>query len=215
MGVFSQAAEAVSSDYYDVFKLSGKRTAVIMCDVVGKGVPASLLMVMIRTMIRLIAPSAKDSDHLLRIINKGLRTKIGVDQYATMGVLIINEEEKTLSYSNAAHAPLLHYSMDDKLFSQIDAPGLPIGVEANEKYAKVNLTPGRGDLYILYTDGVLEARNESGEVYSLEKMESVIIRNINRTAEEIADAVSADIQEFTGSVKKVDDQTFLILQLRN
>ncbi len=212
VGVFSKAAETVSSDYYDVFRLSGDKSAVILCDVVGKGVPASLLMVMIRTMIRLVAPSAKSSDHMLRIINKGLRRKIGVEQYATMGVLLIHEDRKEVEYSNAAHSPLLYYSAADKEFRQIDTPGLPIGVEPDEKYAEILLKPSTGDLFILYTDGIMECRNEAGETYPLERLQSVIVSNLKLSADKITDAVEKDIENFIGKGERVDDQTLLIIK---
>lgn len=212
IGVFSQAAETVSSDYYDVFKLSKDKTAVVICDVVGKGVPASLLMVMIRTMIRLVASSAKDSDHLLRIINKGLRKKIGVDQYATMGVLFIGEKNRKITYSNAAHSPLLYFNAMENQFRQIDTPGLPIGVEPDEKYSKEVIIPSKGDLLIIYTDGVMEARNKQGKIYSLKRLQTVISGNADNSADKITEAVLQDITAFTGTAKKIDDQTLLILK---
>ena len=211
-GVFSRAADKVSSDYYDVFKLGKKKSAVVLCDVVGKGVPASLLMVMIRTMIRMVAPSAKSSDHMLRIINKGLRKKIGVEQYATMSVLLIDEENRTVGYSNAAHSPLLYYNSTSGEFSEIDTPGLPIGVEPDEKYAKKSLKPSKNDLFILYTDGVSEGRNEKGESYTVERMKEVIKNNARLPAEKIAESVLKDINVFTGSGQKTDDQTLLIIK---
>ncbi len=211
-GVFSRAAEAVSSDYYDVFKLGKRKSAVILCDVVGKGVPASLLMVMIRTMIRMVAPSAKSSDHMLRIINKGLRRKIGVEQYATMSVLLINEDGRKVEYSNAAHSPMLFYNSKAEEFVQIDTPGLPIGVEPDESYDRKILEPEKEDLFILYTDGVTESRNNNGESYSVERMKEVIKRNSDLSAEEIAASVLKDITGFIGSSEKVDDQTLLIIK---
>lgn len=212
IGAATKAAEMVSSDYYDIFKLSGQRTAVILCDVVGKGIPAALLMVMIRTMIRLVAPSAKESDHLLRIINKGLRKKIGIDQYATIGVLFIDEKTGSISYSNAAHVPLIYYEHLSQKFTQIDTPGLPIGVEPNENYAKKIFTPSDGDLLILYTDGIIDVRNESGKAYSLNRLKSVITQSSSLSSGQITDAVFQDIRKFRGKAKPVDDQTILILK---
>ncbi len=212
IGVFSRAAETVSSDYYDVFKLGKGKTAVILCDVVGKGVPASLLMVMIRTMIRMVAPSAKSSDHMLRIINKGLRKKIGVEQYATMGVLLLDEKTREIEYSNAAHSPLLYFDSQKKEFIQIDTPGLPIGVEPDETYSRKKLKPAKGDLFILYTDGVLDSQNEKGENYSLDRMKEIILSSADFPAEMITDAVLKDITDFIGNAEKIDDQTLLVIK---
>ena len=211
-GVFSRAAEAVSSDYYDVFKLGRGKSAVILCDVVGKGVPASLLMVMIRTMIRMVAPSAKSSDHMLRIINKGLRKKIGVEQYATMSVILIDEQNRRVEYSNAAHSPMLFYNSKAGEFVQIDTPGLPIGVEPDESYARKILEPEKDDLFILYTDGITESRNSKGESYSVERMKEVIKNNSGLSAEEITDTVLKDITGFIGDSENIDDQTLLIIK---
>ena len=149
---------------------------------------------------------------MLRIINKGLRKKIGVEQYATMSVLLIDGNGRNVEYSNAAHSPLLYYNSKSREFVQIDTPGLPIGVEPDESYNREILEPGKNDLFILYTDGVTESRNENGESYSVERMKEVIKDNSDLSAEDITESVLNDITGFIGNSDKVDDQTLLIIK---
>lgn len=97
VSAYSHAAKGVSGDYYDVFRLSGDKIAVLICDVVGKGVPAALLMVMIRTIIRLVSSSKRNAEQILTILNKGITNRVEVDQFATMSIIIFHEKQVKLS----------------------------------------------------------------------------------------------------------------------
>ena len=154
IGVHSEAARAMSGDYYDIYRLDKDRIALIICDVVGKGVPASLLMVMIRTVIRFISSPKRDAEDILNVLNKGIIKRIGTDQYATLSVTVLNEVSGEVSFSNAGHSPLLHFSQKEGLFVEIDTQGLPVGVEVKESYIKEVLKAKKDDIFVLYTDGL-------------------------------------------------------------
>ncbi|MCK5197381.1 MAG: SpoIIE family protein phosphatase, partial [Spirochaetales bacterium] len=154
---FTEAARGVSGDYYDFFRLDKNKSAIIICDVVGKGVPASLLMIMIRTIIRLAASPKRNAAQILTILNRAIIGRTDADQFATMSFIIYDESTKEVAYSNAAHAPLLHYQSRSRSFLEIDTPGLPIGIEGTEIYAQKVVTLDKEDILALYTDGITEA----------------------------------------------------------
>jgi len=104
---FTEAARGVSGDYYDFFRLDKDKSAIIICDVVGKGVPASLLMIMIRTIIRLAASPNRDAAQILTILNKAIIGRTEADQFATMSFIIYDELKKEIAYANAAHACII------------------------------------------------------------------------------------------------------------
>ncbi|MDA3940172.1 MAG: SpoIIE family protein phosphatase [Spirochaetia bacterium] len=212
IGIYSEAARAMSGDYYDIYRLDKNKIALVICDVVGKGVPASLLMVMIRTIIRFISSPKRGADQILNVLNKGLTRRIGTDQYATLSLSVIDEDSGMIDFSNAGHSPMLYYNNKEGVFSSIDTKGLPVGVETEEIYVKKSIKLESNDIVILYTDGLPETRGEDGSLYSLDTLQKLIIKNKAKPVEKIVDIVENDIRQFKGSQDLVDDQTLLIVK---
>ena len=212
IGVHTEAARAMSGDYYDIYKLDTSRMALVICDVVGKGVPASLLMVMIRTVIRFISSPKRGAEDILNVLNKGLTKRLGTDQYATLSITVIDEESGQVDFSNAGHSPMLYFNNKKSVFSSVDTIGLPVGVEAREVYAKKTLMLEKDDIIVLYTDGLPETRGEAGGLYSLETLKNLIVENKDKAVGKIIDIIETDIKQFKGSLDLMDDQTLIILK---
>ncbi|MDA3941596.1 MAG: SpoIIE family protein phosphatase [Spirochaetia bacterium] len=209
---FSEAARGVSGDYYDFFRLDKDKSAIIICDVVGKGVPASLLMIMIRTIIRLAASPSRNAAEILTILNKAIIGRTEADQFATMSFLIYDEAKKEIEYSNAAHAPLLLYKNKTSSFSEIDTPGLPIGIESTVRYEQKIVTLEKDDILTLYTDGITEARNSLNKEYSQFSLQRIVKNESRLTPGKIIDSLRMDLKTFVGETRQHDDQTMLILK---
>ena len=212
IGVHTEAARAMSGDYYDIYRLDKNRIALIICDVVGKGVPASLLMVMIRTAIRFISSPKRDTGDILNMLNRGITRRIGTDQYATLSVTILNEKSNQISFSNAGHSPLLHFNQREGAFVQIDTNGLPVGVEANETYNHKEIKVNKDDILVLYTDGLPETKGENESLYTLDRLKKIIGDSSKKSAEEIVNTVENDIKLFKGSLDLEDDQTLIVIK---
>ncbi len=209
---FTEAARGVSGDYYDFFRLDKNKTAIVICDVVGKGVPASLLMIMIRTIIRLAASPSRNAAQILTILNRAIIERTDADQFATISFIIYDESTKEVAYSNAAHAPLLHYQSRSRSFLEIDTPGLPIGIESTETYAQKVITLEKNDILALYTDGITEARNIVNKEYSQYSLQRVLKIDARLTPEKIITSVRSDLNSFVGGSRQHDDQTLLIMK---
>ncbi len=212
IGVYTESARAMSGDYYDIYRLNNNKIALVICDVVGKGVPASLLMVMIRTVIRFISSPKRDAEDILNVLNKGLTRRIGTEQYATLSVTVINEESDLISFSNAGHSPLLHFNQKEGDFVQIDTNGLPVGVEVNETYNKKEIKVNKDDIFVLYTDGLPETKGGDGSLYTLDRLKKLIGDNNDKSADEIVNIVEGDIRLFKGSQDLDDDQTLIVVK---
>ncbi|OQY37895.1 MAG: hypothetical protein B6229_07285 [Spirochaetaceae bacterium 4572_7] len=119
-GAFTLAAKGVSGDYYDFFQMNKTTIGATVCDVAGKGVPASLVMVMIRTILRLVASPKRGAAETLTLLNKSISGKIDIDRYATMGYFKIDLKNMKLNFSNAAHHPIQIYRQKSKKFYAID-----------------------------------------------------------------------------------------------
>ena len=209
---FTEAARGVSGDYYDFFRLDKNKSAIIICDVVGKGVPASLLMIMIRTIIRLAASPKRNAAQILTILNRAIIGRTDADQFATMSFIIYDESTKEVAYSNAAHAPLLHYQSRSRSFIEVDTPGLPIGIEGTEIYAQKVVTLDKEDILALYTDGITEARNIRNKEYSQYSLQRVLRNDAHLTPEKLIASVRSDLNSFVGDSRQHDDQTLLIMK---
>ncbi len=213
IGVHTEAARAMSGDYYDIYRLDKNKIALVICDVVGKGVPASLLMVMIRTVIRFISSPKRGSEDILNVLNKGLTRRIGTDQYATLSITVIDEDLGQVDFSNAGHSPMLYFNNKDGVFSPVDTQGLPVGVEAKETYIKKTFKLEKNDILVLYTDGLPETRGAGGGLYSIETLKKLIIDNKEKSVEKIVDIVENDIKQFKGALDLIDDQTLIIVKV--
>ncbi len=211
---FSRAAKGVSGDYYDVFRLTSDKIAVLICDVVGKGVPAALLMVMIRTIVRLVSSPKRNAEQILTILNRGITNRVEVDQFATMSIIVFHEKTGEIEYANAAHSPLLHYQKRLRKFAEVDAPGLPIGIESREVYSQKTFKTEKGDILLFYTDGITEARNAKHDEYSSFSLQRVIKNNADASAAKLVDLVKTDLDDFVGLTAQHDDQTIIIIKTK-
>ncbi|MBU1076110.1 MAG: SpoIIE family protein phosphatase [Spirochaetes bacterium] len=210
---YNKAAKGVGGDYYDFMNFDNENLAAVMADVAGKGVPAALVMVMIRTTLHnILKPNLKPSS-ILNYLNKFLSVESTKDRYATMYYFLLNVKTKKLIYSNAAHGPMLLYRQIEDKFHLLDTEGLPVGISEDQKYNQGEVTLKTGDIIMLYTDGITEAMNEKRDQFSLDKVKKIIQNNKNKSAEDIGKSITKEIDEFVGEAEQHDDQTLILLKI--
>jgi len=210
---FSIPAKGVGGDYFDYIKFGPNKLGIIIADVSGKGVPAALIMVMIRSITRTIASLSKDANQVLAQLNNSLSGDIVEDRYATAFYCALDAEKRILNYSNAGHGPLLLFRSKTKEFELLDTEGMPVGIMPDVEYGQDFIILDKGDIGVLYTDGITEAMNEAHDLYGLERLQNVIYKNHELSAKEIADAVLADVNEFVGTAPQHDDETMIIFKI--
>ncbi len=214
IGIWSNPSKGVSGDYFDIIPLDDAgKFAVIICDVAGKGIPAALVMVMIRTITHLVAIGMHDASRVMRAINQGVSERISVERFATMSYFIYNPDNRQIEYSNAAHHPMIIYNNDAGTIEKFDSEGLPIGLESTSSYPSVKRQFGPGDTLMLYTDGIIEALNQSGVQYEEKRLKKVFKENCHLSAPEVADVITQDVLNFVGDAKQHDDQTLIIMKI--
>jgi serine phosphatase RsbU (regulator of sigma subunit) len=212
VAAFSDAAKGVSGDYYDVFDLGKGKTALVICDVSGKGVPASLLMIMFRTIIRSISSPEKRSDQIMAELNRAVTGRMGADRFATISIIILDTEKRTVSYSNGAHHPLYILRGESRKYRMFDTDGLPLGIDINASFGHKKIRVRNNDYLILFTDGLPEARNPEGEELGTDRLLRFIARHADQSPRELARRVKDFIEDFTSGAKH-DDQTFVTLKV--
>ncbi|MBN1495758.1 MAG: SpoIIE family protein phosphatase [Spirochaetes bacterium] len=210
---YTRAARGVGGDYFDYIDMDDNRVCALISDVSGKGVPASLVMVMIRTVFTsYISRPNVDCASVVRAINEAMNAEMAIDKFATLFFLIYDRANEELAFSNAGHGPLFCYraSMNSCTIAKLD--GVPIGIEEDFEYkqARVKLHPG--DMVILYTDGVTEMRSEEGEEFGVQRLNMLIVDNHHLNAEEFVDLMVDELEKFRGQEPPHDDTTLLVLK---
>ncbi|MGI9256762.1 MAG: PP2C family protein-serine/threonine phosphatase [Salinispira sp.] len=214
IGIWNNPSKRVSGDYFDIIPLDDAgKFAVIICDVAGKGIPAALVMVMIRTITHLVAIGMHNTSRVMRVINQGISERISVERFATMSYFIYNPDNRQIEYSNAAHHPMVIYNNEAGTIEEFDSEGLPIGLESTSSYPSVKRQFGPGDTLMLYTDGIIEALNQSGVQYEEKRLKKVFKENCHLSAPDVADAIKQDVLNFVGNAEQHDDQTLIIMKI--
>ncbi|GEM_PF-4498803 len=210
--VYSEPARYVSGDYYDFIKLRSGRIAFLICDVAGKGVAAGLVMTVIRTIVHLIANQEWKTSSIMKMINRGI-LDIGGDHFATAMFLVYDPETGELEYSNAAHLPAVLFKSSSSDIIYLDTEGLPFGIDRKSDYKSSAIHLDRGDILLLYTDGINETMNPRREQYGRERISDLLIDNSALTAGDISSILAGSLKNFSGEAPQHDDQTFVILKI--
>jgi len=212
LAVYTLPAKGVSGDYYDVLRVEKDKLAMAVCDVAGKGIPAAMVMVMIRSILHLIVSPQRDAAATLNLINHGITGRIDLDHFATIGFLVYDQATREILYSNAAHLPLLVYKQSTGTTFKVDAGGLPIGIEKGTHYEQKRFRVEKGDCVLMFTDGILEAMNPAGQQYGLGGLRHVVERCAVLPAAELVNAIREDLGRFVGGARQHDDQTLLVMK---
>jgi sigma-B regulation protein RsbU (phosphoserine phosphatase) len=206
-------AQQVSGDYFDYISLPGNRLAVVVADVAGKGMSAALLMAHLASATRICLASSPKLTDAVRNLNGLLLNSMMDDRFITFVVAVLDMEQFRLSVINAGHLPpLLRRSRRNPVQIEevaADAAGLPLGVH-DCPYRQVETTLEPGDTLLLYTDGVTEARNISGELYGMERLRAAMVEAPG-DAEKMVNSLLGDLQKFAQSRLAGDDVTILCL----
>jgi len=211
-GVFQSSARGVCSDYYDVIPTSTDKAVLVVGDVAGKGVAASIVLVMVRAILQLITASTKDVATLLQWVNRGIIGKVDLDHYATLCLAAVDSSSGAVELANAGHQPSLVCRATDGNLEAVESGSIPIGVERGTAYASSHVVFGEGDLLVLYTDGIVETMNSQGKQYGRKNLGAVVQRFRELAPSVIAERIGKDVMSFEGPAKPHDDRTVLVMK---
>jgi sigma-B regulation protein RsbU (phosphoserine phosphatase) len=209
-------ARQVSGDYYDYIKVDATHCGLAIADVSGKGVPASLIMAMCRSVLRSQAAGQLSPSTVLREVNAQLFPDIKEDMFISMAYAIIEQNSGTLTLSRAGHdAPLL-YTARDQTVSKINPPGMALGIDSGGVFNRVtndfSLTLETDDCLVLYTDGVTEALDSEGEEFGMANVIKAIQASASDGAAGIITRLTDDLRAFVGNHPQHDDITLIVIR---
>jgi sigma-B regulation protein RsbU (phosphoserine phosphatase) len=217
----------VGGDYYDFIptrpRLLGRRRergrwAVVVGDVMGKGVPAGLLMTLLRGMLRAGALSGHAPDRILHDLNQLAQEDLSQShRFVTLFYADFDPLTRLLRYSNAAHNPPLLWRRRLNRVDRLDAPGLLIGLQSEADYGMESIVLEPADVVLFYTDGVTEASGFSGERYDEERLRRSlqVASRSGLGAQAILDQLFARLDRFVGPDRQPeDDASMVVLKVR-
>lgn len=206
-------AKAVGGDYYDLIKISDNKVIGFIADVSGKGIPAALLVSIVRTIFRMVVEEFKEHspEEILTRINSALLKENLEGRFVTATCFMIDNEKNIIEVSSAGHDPFLFYKAFDSSISKYPSSSIVLGV-MEEDYEKEVYQYEKGDIFLFYTDGVAEARKESGEFFTLEKVESILKSNGNLNAENLINKIYGELKNFVQEARQNDDITMLAIK---
>jgi serine phosphatase RsbU (regulator of sigma subunit) len=211
---FTRPAKQMGGDYYDYLNLTKGKLGVVMGDVSGHGVAAGLLMSMAKSSLyNQIKMSYKVPDVLFAMNNmvyEVLRKRL----LMTFCYSILNVEKKKLSFASAGHHfPYLYSNKKQELIS-LESIAYPLGVRKDIHYKEqtVNLQPG--DMLILYTDGIIETRNNAEEDFGFDRFEDLLKRTWHLPAKEIKNTIIQEVDNFAEGNPQFDDITLIVIKVK-
>ena len=210
-------ARQVSGDYFDYIQVDEERLGVAIADVSGKGVPASLIMAICRSVLRAEAARNPSPADVLRKVNRQLYPDIKEDMFISMAYLILNHQrDGGITLARAGHdAPLL-YKRQSEMVTPIKSPGMVVGIDSGNVFDRLTtdfaVSLERDDCLVLYTDGVTETLNAEGDEFGLERMMQSVRASATNGAQAIVKKIIEDVRDFTGSVPQNDDITLIAIR---
>ncbi len=208
----STPANTVGGDYFDFLRLGEHRTGIAVGDVSGKGIPAALLMAYLQASFRALSSVQEfDLSELMSRVNEHIFKNTPSNRLITLFYCILDRERGSLHYCNAGHNHPLWFNRDGEVYS-LQAGGLPLGIQPEARYECGDIQVRPGETLVLYTDGITEAANTSGEEFGEQRLQGVLRSHLHQPPVALADNLMRSIRSFVGSNRYQDDLTLVIVR---
>jgi len=206
-------ARAIGGDLYDFVSYSLSRTALIIGDVSGKGAPAAIYAALVSGILRSHAPIEPGPAEMLRAVNFSLGERRIEGQFVSLIYAVWDDESRTLQVANSG-LPRPIYWHDDKI-EIIEATGLPLGLFDDAEYDEFTFRAKPGDKFVFFSDGILDARNQAGELFGRSRVEQIVAQSDGVSAEQLVELLFKAVAEHAAGVETFDDQTVVVIKVRD
>jgi len=208
--LYTRPANDVGGDLLDFLKVTGKRFGIALGDVSGKGLRAALLMAKLQSTLRALLPDFISLSKLGTKINQIFFRDSLSNVFASMIYLELTSEDGMIRYINAGHMPPV--VLKESSVEQLPKGDAALGIMSKAKYKENKLKLNKDELLIVYSDGITEARNESGEFYGEERFLNIIKGFTNYTPQEAGGILLNEIEKFAVNTRPNDDISIIILK---
>jgi len=210
IGARWQPASGIGGDCYDMLRFSDTRVGVAIADVIGKGLPAALLMSNLQAAVRAFATDGTPTRDVVTKVNHLLSRNISAGKFVTFCYAVVDSAAGTVDFANAGHNPPLLLGANGHV-EELSATGVVLGVFPDGCYESRTVAFGSGDRLIFYTDGITEASDALGKEFGEDRLiDTVRGCGPAASAATIVDAVTSGVARWTGGVVQ-DDATLIVI----
>jgi len=213
-------ARTVSGDYYDFLLLGEHELGLALGDICGKGISAALLMANLQATLRSNVMNAKRSQGqdgekdvagVVERVNSQIYSYTAANKFATFFYALYDDRRQTITYCNAGHNPPLYFN--GGRIRRLSAGGTVVGIFADSKYEEETVQAKTGDVFVAYTDGIVESMNEYGEEFGENRLAGLIEENRHLDANSLKEVIVSQVLSWTFAEERDDDMTLVIAKI--
>ncbi len=215
IAAYSRPAQIVSGDFFDFYRFQDGRPGVVVADVAGHGLSASLHMASLQSLMRALVPSSHSPGEVLQHIHRLYRHNFRFTTFVSVFLLAVDLDRGEFSYVNAGHNPpaLAHAaSSEDAPLEWLMPTGPALGLTEQADYGERHARFVAGDMLTLYTDGIPEAFSPSGNQFGQDRLEQLLLQAFSSSAPDAVRTVRDALQAFIGGDAPSDDVTLIVLK---
>jgi sigma-B regulation protein RsbU (phosphoserine phosphatase) len=205
-------AHAIGGDMYDFLDYKSPRIFITVGDVSGKGAPAALYAALVSGILRSMAPGEPTPAQMLNSVNHALNQRRLDAQFVVLTCALWDDEKRIMRVSNSG-LPRPIYCHNGHAH-MIEAAGLPLGMFEDVTYDEVTIKAVPGDVFVFFSDGIVDASNPADEQFGRVRIEKVIAKNCTKNSQEIVDALLDATDKFSAGAPVFDDQTVVVLKVK-
>jgi sigma-B regulation protein RsbU (phosphoserine phosphatase) len=206
-------ARAIGGDLYDFIPYSLSRLGIVIGDVSGKGAPAAIYAALVSGILRSHAPIEPGPAEMLSAVNLSLAERRIEAQFVSLIYAVWDDEHRTLLVANSGlPRPVLVHEGKNSI---IEATGLPLGLFDDASYDEFRFKMKPGDMFVFFSDGILDARNRQGELFGRGRVEKIIAECADQSADSVVASLFQAVAEHSAGVETFDDQTVLAIKVKD
>lgn len=208
----NKQAHEVGGDFFDYIPVDETSVGVVIGDVVGNGIPAAMLMVMTRSIMRSQAIGQASPAEVLRKANLTFEAEQMEGQFVTLFYCVARRGHRDLAVASAGHLPMMIRRRASADTEFVDCSGLPLGVDPDAEYEEGRVSLAPGDVALLYTDGLVEVRDEGGDMFGIGRLADVFRACADETPADVLTHLTAAVEKFAAHDAHLDDRTAIVLR---
>ncbi len=204
-------ARAIGGDLYDFLQYSQERSAIVVGDVSGKGAPAAIYAALVSGILRSHAAVEPSPAEMLAAVNLSLRERPIEAQFVSLIHAVWDDEERTMWLANSGlPRPIRCYRGQVEV---IEATGLPLGLFEDAQYEEFTFHARPGELFVFFSDGILDARSRAGDLFGRERVEQVVAGLVDQPAQTVVNAIFDAVNQHASGMEAFDDQTVVVARI--
>jgi len=218
IAAFSQSADEVGGDYYDTLRVNDHEVALIIADVSGKGTTAAFHMSQMKGIFHSLAQQQLDPKEFMVRANMALKYCLERGSFISATYFAVETQVRKIYFARAGHCPVLYYRAAQNKAEYLKDKGTALGMIKTKDYCnfiEMNEFPyASGDIMVLYTDGITEAKDSKGEEFDYERLEKTLLEVTDKSPKEIQEHLIKRLYEYSGTDQINDDYTTMIVKFR-